>query len=60
VGSYATLVHMFEQAQIAVERLPASERPSSYERLDQLRSAAGKLGCGVKDAFDELWYSRMA
>jgi hypothetical protein len=59
VGYYATLVHMFEQAQIAVERLPASERPSFYECLDQLRSAAGKLGWGVKDAFDELWYSRM-
>ena len=56
---FATLVHMFEQAQIAVDRLPASERASFYERLDTLRSAAGKLGCGVKDAFDELWYARM-
>jgi len=58
-GYYATLVHMFEQAQIAVERLPTSERASFYERLAQLRSAAGKLGWGVKDAFDEFWYARM-
>jgi hypothetical protein len=44
VGYDATLVHMFEQAQIAVEKLPASKRPSLYECLDQLGSAAGKLG----------------
>jgi hypothetical protein len=44
MGYYATLVHMFEQAQIAVKGLPASERPSLYECLDQPRSAAGKLG----------------
>ena len=58
-GYYAALVHMFEQAQIAVERLPASERASFYGRLDPLRSAAGNLGWGVKEAFDELWYSRV-
>lgn len=58
-GYYAALVRMFEQALTAVDRLPALERPSLYQRLDSLRSAAGKLGWGVKDAFDELWYSRV-
>jgi len=58
-GYYAALVHMFEQAQIVVERLPASERASFYQRLDPLRSAAGNLAWGVKDAFEELWCSRV-
>jgi len=56
-GYYAALVRMFEQALTAVERLPASERTSFYERLDPLRSKAGSLGWGVKDEFDELWHS---
>ena len=45
---------MFEQPQIAVERLPTPERASFFERLDQLRLAAGQLGLAVKDAFDTL------
>jgi hypothetical protein len=56
-GYYAALVRMFEQALTAVERLPASERASFHERIDPLRSEAGNLGWGVKDAFDELWHS---
>ena len=35
---YAALVRMFEQAQTAVDRLPALERPSICERLDVLLS----------------------
>ena len=58
-GYYAALVRMFEEALTATERLPASERASFYERLDPLRSQAGNLGWGVKDEFDELWYSRV-
>jgi hypothetical protein len=56
-GYYEALVRMFEQALTALERLPASERTSFYERLDPLRSKAGSLGWGVKDEFDELWHS---
>ena len=58
-GYFAALVRMFEQALTAVDRLPASERASFYGRLDPLRSEVGKLGWGVKDAFDDLWYSRV-
>jgi hypothetical protein len=58
-GYYASLERMFEQALRAVDRLPTSERKLFYGRLEALRSKAGKLGCGVKDAFDELWYSRV-
>jgi len=58
-GYYAALVRMFEQALTAVERLPASERASFYERLGPARSAASNLGWGLKDAFDDLWYSRV-
>ena len=56
-GYYAALVRMFEQALRAVDRLPTSERAFFHGRLDPLRSEVGKLGWGVKDAFDELWYS---
>jgi hypothetical protein len=41
------------------DRLPVSERASFYERLDPVRSAASNLGWGVKDALDDLWYSRV-
>ena len=58
-GYYAALVRMFEQALTAVDRLSASERASFYERLDSVRSAASNLGWGVKDVFDDLWYSRV-
>ena len=58
-GYYAALVRMFEQALTAVDRLPASERASFYERLDPVRAATSNLGWGVKDAFDDLWYSRV-
>jgi len=58
-GYYAALVRMFEQALTAVERLPASQRASFYERLDPLRSKAGNLGWGVQDEFDELWHTIM-
>jgi len=58
-GYYSALVHMFEQALTAVDGLLASERTSFYERLDSVRSAASNLGSGVKDAFDDLWYSRV-
>ena len=58
-GYYAALVRMFEQVLTAVDRLLASERASFYERLDPVRSAASNLGWGVKDAFDDLWYSRV-
>src|ERR1700674_3021553 len=51
-GYYTALVRMFQQALTALERLPASERTSLYERLDPLRSKASGLGWGVKDAFD--------
>jgi hypothetical protein len=58
-GYYAALVRMFEHALTAVDRLPALERASFYQRLDSLRSPSGRFGWGVKDAFDELWYSRV-
>ena len=57
-GYYVALVRMFEQALTVVDALPASERARFCARLDPLRSKAGNLGWGVKDAFDEAWYSR--
>jgi hypothetical protein len=59
MDDYAALVRMFEQALTAVDRLPASERAFFYERLNPVRSTASNLGWGVKDAFDDLWYSRV-
>jgi hypothetical protein len=56
-GYYVALVRMFEQALTAVERLPALEHASLYERLDPLRSKAGSLGWGVQDELNELWHS---
>ena len=54
---YAALVRMFDQAVTAICGLPEAERAQLLERLEHLRSKAGRLGWGLKDAFDESWFS---
>jgi hypothetical protein len=54
---YASLVRMFNQALITICGLPEAEREAFLERLNQLRSKAGQFGWGVKDAFDESWFT---
>lgn len=54
---YAVLVRMFNQALTAICALPEAEGASFLERLDHLRSKASQFGWGVKDAFDESWFT---
>jgi hypothetical protein len=54
---YAALVCMFDQALTAICRLPETERTPFFERLSPLRSKAGQFAWGVKDAFDESWFT---
>src|SRR4029078_4343356 len=54
---YAALARMFDQALTAICGLPEAERASLLERLDHLRSKSGEFGWGLKDAFDESWFS---
>ena len=54
-GYYAALVRMFDQSLLAVMVLEPAERQKLLPRLDKVRSAAGAVGWGVKDAMDELW-----
>lgn len=56
---YVVLVRMFNQALTAICGLPQAERASFLERLDHLRSKASQFGWGVKDAFDESWFTVM-
>jgi hypothetical protein len=48
---------MFNQALTAIFGLPEAERVSFVERLNHLRSKASQFGWGVKDAFDESWFT---
>jgi hypothetical protein len=41
----------------AICELPETERAPFLERLDPLRSKAGQIAWGVKDAFDESWFT---
>ena len=54
-GYFAALVRMFDQSLLAVMVLEPAERQKLLARLDKVRSAAGAVGWGVKDAMDELW-----
>jgi hypothetical protein len=54
---YAALVRMFNQTLITICALPEAEREAFLERLNQLRSKVGQFGWGVKDAFDESWFT---
>jgi hypothetical protein len=54
---YVALVRMFDQALTGICELPEAERASFLERLNQLRSKADRFDWGVKDAFDESWFT---
>ncbi len=46
-GFFTALVHMFEWALLAIQRLPRRERDALIARLDRVRQAADGLGYGV-------------
>jgi hypothetical protein len=54
---HAALVRMFDQALTAICGLPETQRAPFLERLNPLRSKAGQFAWGVKDAFDESWFT---
>jgi hypothetical protein len=51
------VVGMFNQALTAIFGLPEAERVLFVERLNHLRSKVSQFGWGVKDAFDETWFT---
>jgi hypothetical protein len=44
---FTALVHMFEWALLAIQRLPRRERDALIARLDRVRKAGDSLGYGV-------------
>ena len=59
-GYFAALVRMFGEALLGVTSLPPAEQKTMLERLDAVRSVAGVVGWGVKDAMNELWVEHVA
>jgi hypothetical protein len=55
-GYYSALVLMFEQALKRTLSLPEDKREPFLKRLGGVRLETGKIGWGVSDAMDELWY----
>jgi hypothetical protein len=53
---FAALVRMYDRSLNLVLSLSAAERPTYVERLNSLRSRAGRLGWGVQDEVNSLWY----
>jgi len=53
---FAALIRMYDRSLNLVLNLPAPERSSYVERLNGLRSRAGKLGWGIQDEINSLWY----
>jgi hypothetical protein len=53
---YGALIHMYHQSVQCVLNLPPIERRPFAERLRNLRSRATKVGWGVEDEFNSLWY----
>lgn len=54
---YAALVRMFDQALTTICGLPETEREPFLKRLNPLRSRARQLEWGLKDAFDDSWFT---
>jgi hypothetical protein len=53
---FVALIRMYGRSLNLVLSLPAPERPTYVERLNGLRSRAGKFGWGVQDQVNSLWY----
>jgi len=54
-GYYSALVRMFEQALKVVVGLPAPQRETFLDRLDDVRAMGEDMGWGVGDDFEALW-----
>ena len=55
-GYDSALVRMFEQALKRTLSLPEGERAPFLKRLGGIRVEALKIGWGVSEAMEELWY----
>jgi hypothetical protein len=53
---FGALIHMYHQSAQCVLNLPPIERRPFAERLRNLRSRATKVGWGMEDEFNSLWY----
>lgn len=51
---FVPLVRMFEQALLAIARLPEAQRPPLMERLKLVHDVSQNIGYGVDDAMSEL------
>ena len=53
---FIALIHMYDRSVNFVSTLPPTERYAYIERLDKLRSRSKRVGWGVEDALNSLWY----
>jgi hypothetical protein len=53
---FVALIRMYDRSLNLVLNLPAPERPTYAERLNGLRSRAGRFGWGIQEEVNSLWY----
>ncbi len=54
---FAALTRMFGRSLEFVSSLPLAERATYLERLDKLRSRGRRVGWGIEEDFNSLWYA---
>jgi hypothetical protein len=54
---FAALIRMYGRSLEFVSSLPPAERATCIERLDKLRSRGRRIGWGVEEELNSLWYA---
>ena len=54
---FAALIRMYGRSLEFVSSLPPAERATYIERLDKLRSRGRRVGWGVEEELNSLWYA---
>jgi len=54
---FAALIRMYGRSLEFVSSLPPAERATYLERLDKLRSRGRRIGWGVEEELNSLWYA---
>ena len=54
---FAALIRMYGRSLEFVSSLPPAERATYIERLDKLRSRGRRIGWGVEEELNSLWYA---
>jgi hypothetical protein len=54
---FAALIRMYGRSLEFVSNLPPAERATYIDRLDKLRSRGRRIGWGVEEELNSLWYA---